>query len=278
MHAVTDNRRKSYNENRERYGLFSFLGTIPASPSYCAQPRRNADGTVRTAPRNFYTSRPKRGKSPDALFSAPLFLDSATPEGHTQKRTQDTTIQLQHWNPGKGPSTGVFSRYLYIEHREGKQLVRPGTFEPRNFYTNPPKALGKHPEFIEDPYGRKEQFERQHSKMLREKCQETPFRPGCAVPHTFSSHRTTYEEQVGGTPLRPRARNTVRTQHDRPFTVTRSRGPFGPYPEYVASPVQTTQKQPQVSYEPWRVTTQVKNVPSPSIVGNLKNLRTELSN
>ena len=63
--------------NKQAYGLFSFPGTLavsrvgydPKKPS-----RRDAEGAVITAPRNFTAAPRRRGKTADTYFSEPVYV------------------------------------------------------------------------------------------------------------------------------------------------------------------------------------------------------------
>ena len=62
--------------NNQKYGLFSFSGTLAVSKhSYfeAKKSKKTKDGTVDSGPKNFVAGCTKKGKSPDCYFSYPEY-------------------------------------------------------------------------------------------------------------------------------------------------------------------------------------------------------------
>lgn len=71
-----------FDSSKQRYGLFSFTGTLAISKTEYEQKRasrRDADGAVQLAPRNFTSCPTRKGKGNDAYFSAPTFVSIGDP-------------------------------------------------------------------------------------------------------------------------------------------------------------------------------------------------------
>jgi hypothetical protein len=72
---------KQTSENKSRYGLFSYTGSLCIADNSLSRkviPERDTDGRVATGPRNFYTSPGKKG-TVKGYFSAPMFHSIGDP-------------------------------------------------------------------------------------------------------------------------------------------------------------------------------------------------------
>jgi hypothetical protein len=143
--------------------------------------RRDAEGAVITAPRNFTTKNVKKGHIDQVLFSSPSYISTGDPYKAGASVPMRTTVKDayklgghdRNFRPAKSISRAVKADFEHmVDHKEVNKC-RKGPdgaviTEPRNFLTNPPKKgligkgtlLGPQPEHLPDPYHRKRELEK----------------------------------------------------------------------------------------------------------------------
>ena len=283
-----------FDSKNQKYGLFSFPGTLAVSsrPYFTStKPKKNADGLVDTAPRNFLTNNLKRGKTPDAFFSYPEYKsEKYTGQKLPFKSDKERTEQMRKkhdevWKPSgsvrENPSlfehqaSEVFKK---INRRDKDGSVK---IDPRNFYTSPPKKgsntpgvlLGGYPEHIPDPYDRKEKPKSPKIKIAQH---DGPFKKMDKGGETFNKDVDVY----GGDDMKPkipkRSVSVNAVKHDMPFRTTSvSKDTIGKHPEYIPNPMPTVKRKTPSEQEPWRTAIKHRTSPSPTVTGNVRNLRQE---
>lgn len=282
-----------FDPNNQKYGMFSFPGTLAVSnrPYYqSTKPRKNNDGTVQTGPPNFLASHVKRGKTPDSYFSYPGYV----PEKYTGQKLPFKTdkeradvMRKKHedqaWKPG-GVVNEAWSLFPHEPSEVFKTIKRKqadGTvrLEPKNFYTSPPKKgnntpgvlFGGYPEHKPEPYDRPK--DKKKPKGVKH---DLPFKNMDHGNKTFNADINIFGGDVKVSSKPKRAASVNKANHDLPFKpMNVSKGDIGPYPEHMADPVPAVKRKAPSEQEPWKATTNRRSSPSPSVTANTKNLRAE---
>jgi Domain of unknown function (DUF4586) len=286
-----------FDPKNQKYGLFSFPGTLAISNRpyfHESKPKKNEDGTVKLGPRNFLASHVKRGKTPDAYFSSFEYV----PEKYTgQKlpfRTEKERADLmkkkheQNWKPGGkvNESASLFPHEASEVFKTIKRKLPDGSvrLEPKNFYTSPPKkgsntpgvTLGPYPEFMPDPFDRKEKFKKEKSSKAKIVSHESPFKTTEHGGKTFAKDAEVYGEDDKIIKKPKRSVSQKIAKNDVPFKPSNpSHGPIGNYPEYIPNPNPAVKRKPPSDQIPWKAPVRHRTSPSPSLTYNVKNLRSE---
>ena len=283
-----------FNSSNQKYGLFSFPGTLAISnrPYFTSsKSRKNADGLVDVGPRNFLTNNLKRGKTPDCYFSYPEHKPdrySGPKQPFKTDKERAEMMKKKHeeiWKPSgiikEEPSsfphqpTEVF-KTIKRKDKDGNVIT-----EPKNFYTSPPKKgnntpgvlLGGYPEHIPDPYDRKEKVKKPKIKLAQH---DGPFKNMDRGGGTFNKDMEVFGGDVVKNKSPKRSVSVNAVKHDLPFKGTSvSRDYIGKHPEYMPNPIQPVKRKTPNEQEPWRATTRNRTSPSPTVTGNLRNLRSE---
>lgn len=207
---------------RQRFGLFS----QPVSTAICdnsvdknLKAKKDEDGKVITAPRNFYTTKMKKGAAEDVLFTKNGYLGGG-PLINAAVNSMRTFVKDGHlkaghekdFKPAKMVREDLFkANYKYIE--EGSTAKKAQKDEngqvitgPRNFYTSPPKKgqagkegaqvyLGGKIEYMDgDKYDVLKQINKQEREYHHSKCQEKPFYNRAVHTDSFNTHKMILEE------------------------------------------------------------------------------------
>lgn len=159
--------------------------------------KRDADGHVILAPRNFTTKQPKQGKTDASLFSRPTYVSvedpfkvplekvmrTSDPEGH-KKAGHDVPFKPAKTvkdKPYKAPYEHLTDR---VEVKKSyKDADGHVVIEPKNFYTSPAKKgrVGKltyftpQPEHLPDDYNYPKTLALKEFKEAKKLEQEKPF-------------------------------------------------------------------------------------------------------
>ena len=283
---------------KQRYGLFSYPGTLAAGEdSYKrSQPvRRNPE---ETKARNFYTVQPKKGQLNEAYFSAPQFVSVG--DKYVEKaplyRKEFESVQAMRqthaagWKGGAKTQPNVFSTFAYQVDpiRECPCYKLPdGTVQqgPKNFYTaagkrgaagsTPNTLFSRHPEYVLDPYERKDQHLRGQRINERQQRLEAPFRTTDYGAKNFTSNKQTFglDREMED---RSRTQSQPGLKHEKPFLPTnpaKEQSTIGKYPQHVADPF------PEKTFDQrsggvWRPVHNYKSVPAPSVVNHIRNMMT----
>lgn len=153
--------------------------------------RRDPEGHVITAPRNFTTKNIKKGNTDGVLFEKPDYVSIGDPFKETSKLPLRTTKKdgykeaghEMNFKPAKTVPQPVKADFQHMNDHVEVKKCRKGpdgavVIEPRNFLTNPPKMgqVGKGTQFGEkfehmaDPFDRKKEIARkereEHEKKL----------------------------------------------------------------------------------------------------------------
>jgi hypothetical protein len=283
-----------FDSKNQKYGLFSYPGTLAVSsrPYFTStKSRKNADGLVETAPRNFLTNNSKRGKTPDVFFSHPEYKpEKYTSQKHTFKSDKERAdaMKKKHDEIWK-PSGTVKEEMSLFEHQASEVFVKINRrdkdgavmTDPRNFYTSPAKKgantpgvlLGGYPEHMPEPYERKEKAKGPKIKIASH---DAPFKNMDKGGATFNKDESVYggDNIKARPPKRSVSVNAVK--HDLPFKSTSvSRDYIGRYPEHMPNPQPVLKRKTPSEQEPWRASTKHRTSPSPTVTGQIKNLRQE---
>lgn len=210
QHQITDARKDELRgeamahsfglAEKQRFGLFSqpastAIGDNNKYPTKTAN--KDEDGKVIIGPRNFYTTKMKRGKDDSVFFSRPSYVctgDLYRQNSHNGLRTikKDGHVAAGHdraFRPAKDPGIKVDKApYAYLPQdkhvkknfRDEDGAVKTG---PRNFTTIPMKEgrVGKLTSFSgpipykEDPYDNKKVLAKKELEYHYSKVQEKPF-------------------------------------------------------------------------------------------------------
>lgn len=287
-----------FDPKNQKYGLFSFPGTLAVSNRAYFQEtkaKKNSDGTVKVGPRNFLASHVKRGKTPDAYFSYPEYVaDKYTPLVEPFKSDKERADQMRKkhdnsWRPGGK----VSESYIIYPHEASdvfktikrKQADGSVRLEPRNFYTSPPKkgnntpgvTIGKYPEHIPDPYERKEKLMRGKSQKGNGVIHDEAFKGTDHGNGTFWKDIDVYGIDSKVLVSKPKRSSSQKgAHHDLPFRPPNpTKGEIGKYPEYMPNPMHVPKRKAPAEQEPWRASTQQRTCPTPSVSSNVKNLRSD---
>lgn len=141
--------------NRPRFGLFSQpVGTAICETNHVKNVQRNVDedGSVVTAPRNFYTNKAKGGKAEDSYFSKGVYLGGGPLQqaaiNSMRTNVKDGWKNAGHerdFKPARDTQEKIYKMsYPYIEERGKKTKCYKDpeggvTIGNRNFYTSPVK-------------------------------------------------------------------------------------------------------------------------------------------
>jgi hypothetical protein len=289
-----------FDPKNQRYGLFSYTGTLAISNKpYFSQSisHRDADGLVKTAPKNFFTSPVKKGKTSDVYFSPPKYssdnyIETAKP--YLKDKQNADGMRKNHqvaWRPG-GLKHEPYSLYENLRTEEEKKVFKKGpdgqiVLEPRNFLTSPMKKgnpnctpgllISKEPEYVPDAYDRKKELDFADHVKHRSKMQPEQFKGNDPGGRFFSKNEQLFggdfsnrkEKSVGGS----RSADKVAV----PFysLVARTGECFEKYPEYKPDDRVAAKKDPPIDKPSWKSTTQIRTIPSPSITCSARNLRKE---
>jgi Domain of unknown function (DUF4586) len=291
-------RQKIFEESRfvqdnQKFGLFSFVGTLAVSPEPYYQEkksRKNKDGTVDTGPKNFIAGHTRKGKSPDSYFSFPEYKSDKYIPQQQSFRSEKERVKLMkkfHDNLWKPASTVTEKISLYehmgsetskkINRRQDDGSVR---LDPKNFYTSPAKkgsvtpgiTFDRYPEYMSDPYDLKKLKYKQDKARIKVAAHSSPFK---SMDHG-GKYFGKYIEGCGGGAVRKKSKSLITSHSSSPFKPTSiNRGTIGKYPEYIPNPLLPIKRKMPSEQEPWRSTVTSRTTPTPSIVKNFCNLRTE---
>jgi len=206
--------------------------------------KRDSDGAVITAPRNFTTKKPKRGHNDDALFSKPSYISSgdlyqsrstmnlrAPSKDGWKKAGHDFSFKLpRNFNEKvpKAPYKHMSDRVEFSKkYRDEEGAVITG---PPNIVTNPPKkgmagrgtTLGKFPEFIGDDHVTNAKLMAKKERALHRALeQEKPFSQRAKSVQTFQTIKEQYGEDPVIPPRKAAAPPKPAIVHDVPFKPSR---------------------------------------------------------
>jgi hypothetical protein len=289
-----------FKPNNQKYGLFSFSGTLAVSKEPYFQPtssHKDADGKVITAPNNCLIQPPKSGKTADAYFTTfeykgdryadPIRLTKAEKERTEKiKKVHDNV-----WKPAANvdePSSlfphEASDRHVIVSRRLSDGSVRTN---PKNFLTSPPRKgeaavtpgvlLGPIYEHLTDEYDRKMKTARDDAKKSRARRHGGPFYSMDAGNNTFNPDESIYGGKFEMKESK-RLKTLSGTNHDRPFypaNPSKKGSTIGPYPEHVPDPLRPILKGKPNENTPWKVTVVERSKPTPSIVSQISNLRND---
>lgn len=266
-------------------------------------PRRDAEGAVITAPRNFTTKNVKKGNVDSVLFSAPSYVSTGDPFKEPAKVPMRTAVKEgykigghdRNFKPAKTIPRAVKADFEHITDHKEVSKNRKGPdgavmLEPRNFLTNPPKKgligkgtlLGPSLEHLADPYNRKRELEiKEHEEHLK-KVQDKAFSQKVKGRETFSTIKEAYgEDKEYPARKAPDPRKPLMT-HDAPFKPSNppKRGynkTLDKFPPYVEDPLKfaARKKEEDEGKGKWKPSHAGKTIPTPSVTTNFKNLKSE---
>ena len=159
--------------------------------------------------------------------------------------------------------------------------------DPHNFYTSPPKKggytpgvyFGPFPEYMPDPYDRKERFKKEKNSKFKGVIHDAAFRTTDHGGENFNKDMDLYKRVDVQKPAPKRSTSQKIAKHDLPFRSSDQGGrDIGKYPEYIPNPINIVKRKAPSAQEPWRASTQKRTCPSPSITGNIHNIRSEYPN
>lgn len=283
--------------NNQKYGLFSYTGTLAISDRpYFNQTinRRDADGLVKTGPKNLYTSPGRKGKTFDVYFSPPAYYpDNYSEAGkpYLKDKFNAEGMRKAHqvaWKPG-GRLQEPYALFPSEPTESEKKTKKRGPdgevlLEPKNFYTTPMKKgnanctpgllMGAANEHIPDPYNRKKELDYQEHLAHKSKMQSEVFKGMDPGGNFFSKH-----EDLFGGDYSKRKSKSIKSEKKIlvPFysQVSKTKDTFNPYPEYKPDERIQPKKDKLIDKPSWKSTVKIRTIPSPSITCSVKNLRKE---
>lgn len=243
---LQSSREQFFQESRfdpyhPRYGLFSFTGTLAVGDDSIGKrtkPKRDSDGKVATAPRNFYTKPVKQGKTNDVYFSTPSFHtvgDRYVDPHRILSRTKPSPPKEE--TPPFKPGGPIRTPYTLFEHETVEAAVKKAVKDadgrvvvgPRGFVVSPPKKgqAGATPNLtfssfpaMNDPFDRKKQLDWEEQIRQKKLIQaDKPFRSNSPGGRFFTSNTEAYGTLKQEPPrLSPRmTQSAVFAKHDLPF-------------------------------------------------------------
>jgi Domain of unknown function (DUF4586) len=294
-----------YDPQKQKYGLFSFTGTLAILPNpyySTTRPRRNSDGNVITGPPNISTSPPHKGKNPDALFSFPGFVsigdkykDPTRPQIYEKIRAEKMIKTHEVAFKPTGP-TDMVSIQEYMSPDKPKIRKKRDSegnliFEPKNFYTSPMKkghpnttpgtSFGGNFEYISEPYSRKKDLEKKQRVESKAKMHEKPFKSTSNNTKVFNSDQEVYHTDDNLKKILKKSKPLKIANHEAPFKVpspTKSYlidSLFGKIPEYISDPFPSIKRGSRSPSPIWKHTTIEHTRPTPSISSMKMNIRSE---
>ncbi|OMJ94196.1 hypothetical protein SteCoe_2680 [Stentor coeruleus] len=303
---LSEERKKAFMESKfepknQKYGLFSYTGTLAISdrPYYTKhESHRDKDGIVKTGPRNFYTSPGKHGNTNDVYFlKSQYYSDKYTEPAKFYLKDKERAEKMKknhdiNWKPG-GNKPEPYSLFESMPTEKPKKINRKGPdgkviIGPRNFMTSPPKQgaptttpgvlLGPDFKYIPDSYDRAKQLAHEERIKHHSKMQSSSFKSMDAGGRLFYDFKQTFNTE-GIVPSKS-SRQTSEpkiVKHNQPFYPMSSGhyDCFEKYPEHVPDVRVPYPKSPLGDKPSWKSTTNLRTIPSPSIVTSSRNLRTE---
>ena len=216
----------------QRYGLFSYstLAIGDDSVGRRTKPRRDAEGAVITEPRNFYTRRMKKGKTPDVYFEKPAFCSLGDP--YVKKSAKPLVVsETAPFKPAGPPKQAVslfpheaadIHRKKHFRDAEGAVVVGP-----KNVRTSPakkgegastPGVLFSGLPAVSEAYERKHKLQlEEQERMKAANRHERAFRGISPGDRPFNNNIKTFGkvDQPARSPRRPLSVPVA--EHDRPF-------------------------------------------------------------
>ncbi|CAI2374592.1 unnamed protein product [Moneuplotes crassus] len=273
---------------------------------------KDEDGRVVTEPPNFLTTKVKKGNIDQVLFSEPGYITSGDPYSDKKltmrepKKDGYKVVSDHAFKPAKQIPEPVKSAYEHMQadehvkknHRDADGAV---ILAPRNFTTtgakqgNPATTPGvlfekEYYPHMKDEYDRRKELASEELKESKKKMQEKPFSQRIKPVETFNNIEQTYgEEGLKFPKKKPPRKAKPQVEHPGPFKPSNP-GKKGatdktiqPFPEYLDDKKaledpnygKPTQKKVKKDDErpPWKPNTFVKSRPTPSVVTNLRNIR-----
>jgi hypothetical protein len=268
--------------------------------------RRLPDGSVATAPRGFFTSPGKRGKSARSFFSMPEYVpepfqDPIRPFHYNKMRV--AKMMESHDAPFRSisPVPEKLIPYPYMEtipnaNKKSSQLKprrdKDGSVitEPRNFLASPPKKGNPNNtpgtafstfEYLPDPIHLQKEKLLNQIKTSREKI-EVPFRSASPCGNTFQKDSELFELIVNQPQPSQKSKTPVPTMSsEAPFKYTNPPGKsvvdmtISPYPEYISEPLPVVTRKKPDERTPWKAPRKQISANTPSVARNVINLRSE---
>lgn len=295
---LEESRKKIFEEskfiaNNQKYGLFSFPGTlaIAKSPYFNeTKSHKGKDGTVQLGPANILTRATRTGNSPCDYFSPPLFSSdkyTSNVSFFASEKERTKGMLKNHDTKWKPPGKPIENLSLY-EHKPSetlktikrKQLDGSVLTDPRNFYTSPGKkgsttpgiTFGKYPEYMSDPYDLKK------PKKIVNSIHDSPFKSTDFGSRYFTKDLELYNNESLIKKPQKKSVSHSWAPHDLPFRPSgKVSYAFNKPVEYIPSPpmLKKRVKNPDCEKEPWRCPISARSSPTPSISKNSCNLRTE---
>lgn len=300
--------------NEPRFGYFGFcaplaVGDDSYAPKTMRKPKEDEGGEPI---RNIVTNPPKKGATPDTLFSMDTPLCIGDPYVDDARRNRKPRVVMVDPESSFKPA-GVVKQsinklgYEYEPQMTGNQDPKEkyakykDTTPLRNFVTNPLKKGGggvftpgvlfgfgeenRFPEYMADDFDAPRKLRQKELAYHKTKMQEAPFRGNDYGNQTFDTvYDAFHYDQPYGIPREERPFNVVIATHEQAFRPSNpSKKGFNaalePFPEHVPDPVpEPAKRKPKVDEGPpaWRpgAPRELSN-PQPSVVTNTRNLRAE---
>ena len=266
--------------------------------------RKDAEGAVITDPRNFTTKNVKKGHTDDVLFSKPTYVTTGDPFKEAQgvpmrapiKETYKDAGHEMNFKPAKTVQRKVKADFDhmtdYVPVKKCRKAPEGGVItEPRNFLTNPPKMgeVGKGTSFggnlahMPDQYDHKKEIAKKERLDHEAKVQEKPFSQRIKPIATFATIKDAYGEDRVYPAKKPAEKRKPLMLHDAPFKPSHPprkgyNKTIDKFPPYKEDPLKFAVRNKSAEADEkakWKPTHNNKNVPTPSVTTNYKNLKTE---
>jgi hypothetical protein len=279
-----------FDPSNQRYGLFSFSGTLAISPQAYFSPSPLRRPSSSPNPRKRGPRPPTPGKP---FFSQPAYMteERSAVLPLRKNKTEPKFRLAQDWKPG-GAVKERASPYPHKQEFDTEKPSRRGEdgmvkVAPRNFYTIPtrpgtanstPGLLigGRSFEYLAEEYERnrkiKDEERKKHKALMRSKW----FKCGGKGRETFASNKETYG------PVEVKKKKVIRSpkqiKERKPLMPSGpcTKGTLGKFPEYIPDPlIFPVRKVKGEDKEQWKRTTKERSRPSSSIAYRSCNIRTE---
>ena len=136
--------------------------------------------------------------------------------------------------------------------------------------------------YVEDPYERKREMEKKERKEHHEKMQEKAFSQRVKKCETFNKPKEVFGEDPPIPARKPPSPRAPLMEHDAPFKPSNPpkkglNGTIDKFPAYIEDPMKQAVRKKEVDEDKarWKSTHKKKTVPQPSVVTNIRNLKTE---
>jgi hypothetical protein len=234
--------QESFNlAQKQRHGMFSVPVSLAIGDDQYfkpTEPRRDAEGGVITAPRNFTTKNVKKGHIDSVLFSKPSYVSQGDPFKEPAKAPMKEFVKdgfklgghTGNFKPAKDTQRKVKADFEHMVEFKEVSKNRKGPdgavmTDPKNFLTSPPKKgttykgtlFGGKTEHLPDPFERKRELEKAERKEHHAKMQDKAFSQKVRGRETFATIKEAFGEDRDYPNKKSAPPRQPLMTHDMPF-------------------------------------------------------------